>query len=349
MTAPRVTVLMPVFNGEAFLGKTIDSILRQTYRDFELLAIDDASTDRTPDVLRSYDDERLRIVRNPHNLGLTRALNVGLREARGELVARQDADDISYPRRLARQTAFLDANPEIVALGTQFVSINRQGHRRPLHLWMKCETSLGIRWQLMFENAIVHSSVMFRRDVVANEFGGYDESFSRNQDFDLWTRIARRYPMRNLHEPLVAVRGWPASLSTGYSAASLQKIRDVCAAYGEDTLGFDVVAGAGLDTLIQGMSPRICPPLRTLRPFVLWIEQSYRRFVERWPEAAQTPEIRAHAASIIARLATISANESPAIMSRWYMEAARYHLPTFARGMVRFAAMSGRALFRRSQ
>lgn len=349
MTSPRLTVLMPVYNCEAFVRESIESILGQTYRDFELLAVDDGSTDATPEILRSYADDRLRIVRNPGNLGLTPSLNVGLREARGALVARQDADDIAYPERFARQVAFLDAHPEVAMLGTQFVSIDERGHRRPLHLWMKCETSIGIRWQLLFENAFVHSSVMFRRDVVTGEFHGYDETFRTNQDFDLWTRMARRRPLRNLGQALIAVRGRVASLSTGYSSTSLQRIRDVCAAYAEDTLGFDAVAGEGLDAFIQGMSPRVCPPLPTMKPVVRWIEQSYRLFIERWPEAARTPEIRAHAASLIARLATVSAGESPGIMNRWYMEAARYHLPTFARGIVRFAAMGGRALFRSNQ
>jgi glycosyltransferase involved in cell wall biosynthesis len=346
VSAPRVTVLMPVYNAEAFVAQSAASILNQTFGDFELLVVDDGSTDATSEILRSYDDRRLRIIRNPENLGLTRSLNIGLSEARGALVARQDADDISYPERLECQVAFLDAHPDVPALGAQFHSIDGRGRRRPLHLWMKCETSLGIRWQLIFENALIHSSVMFRRDVVADLFHGYDETFQRNQDFDLWTRIARRYPLRNLHETLISLRGRPDSLNAGYTRRSIARVREVCVAYADDTLGAGGIGQEGLDALLQGMSPRICPPLRNLQPVIQWIDDAYRRFIVRWPEAAQLREIRAHAASLVARLAILSAVESPGVMSRWYLQAARYNVPMFARGLVRFAATGGRALFR---
>lgn len=347
MSSPRVTVLMPIYNGEAFVRDAVESILTQTYRNFELLVVDDGSTDATLNIVRSYDDDRLRVLQNAQNLGLPAALNVGVRAARGALIARQDVDDISYPDRLKRQVAFLDANPAVVVLGTQFVSLNERGRRRPLHLWMKCRSALGIRWQLMFENAFVHSSVMFRRDVVLTQFDGYDERFPACEDVDLWARVARRYPLRNLPEFLMAYRGRTASVSGTYSVVSLKKGRDVYAAYAADTVGLDPVAEEGLDTLMQGMSPRVYPPLDSLRPVVRWIDWAYGRFVERWPEAARIGEIRAQAASLVGRLATLSANERPLRMSRWYMEAARYHLPTFARGTPRFTVACGRALSRR--
>ena len=345
--SPHVTVLMAVYNGAPFLAKAIDSILAQTYEDFELLVVDDGSTDATPDIVRSYGDRRVRTVRNPRNIGLARSLNVGLAEARGALVARHDADDLSYPDRFRRQVEFLAAHPDVAVLGTRFDSIDQRGRRRPLHLWMKCETSVGIRWQMIFENPLVHSSVMFRRDIVVGEFQGYDDRFPINQDFELWARIARRYPLRNLPESLVALRGSSTSMSGRATPASMEKVREVCAAYARDIVGLDQAGEAGLDALLQGMSPEICPPLRTLRPVVRWIDESYQRFVARWPEAEETGEIRAQAASLIARLATLSVGGSPAKMSRWYLEAARYDLPTFARGLVRFTASGGRGLVRR--
>src|ERR1043165_9066720 len=123
--SPHVTVLMAVYNGEPFLAKAIDSILAQTYEDFELLVVDDGSTDATPDIVRSYGDRRVRTVRNPRNIGLARSLNVGLAEARGALVARHDADDLSYPDRFRRQVEFLAAHPDVAVLGTRFDSIDQ--------------------------------------------------------------------------------------------------------------------------------------------------------------------------------------------------------------------------------
>jgi len=126
---PAVTVLMGVYNGELFVRDAIDSILAQSYRDFELLVVDDGSTDTTPAILASYDDSRLRVLRNEENIGLTRSLNRGLRAARGGLIARQDADDLSLPNRLARQVTFLESHPDVVLLGTQFVSLGAWRHR----------------------------------------------------------------------------------------------------------------------------------------------------------------------------------------------------------------------------
>ena len=114
----EVTVLMPVYNGERYLREAIDSILDQSFRDFEFLILDDGSTDGTADIIRSYRDERIRFLANPERLRLSGALNRGMAEARGSFIARMDADDIARPHRLARQLAFLRRNPEVGICGT---------------------------------------------------------------------------------------------------------------------------------------------------------------------------------------------------------------------------------------
>jgi glycosyltransferase involved in cell wall biosynthesis len=124
---PQVTVLLCVWNGEPHLKAAVDSILAQTFHDFEFLIIDDASTDGTPKFLASLTDPRVRVVRNETNLGLTRSLNRGLKLARGELIARQDADDWSTPDRLELQLPFLRANPPVVAVGAQAQLIDGNG------------------------------------------------------------------------------------------------------------------------------------------------------------------------------------------------------------------------------
>ena len=124
---PKVTVLMAVYNGERYLRDAVESILCQTFRDFQFLIINDGSTDNTRDLILSYDDARIVLVDSEHNVGQTRSLNRGLELAAGELIARQDADDISEPDRLAKQVAFLERHPEVALLGTWYKEIDVQG------------------------------------------------------------------------------------------------------------------------------------------------------------------------------------------------------------------------------
>ena len=116
---PAITVLMSVHNGLPFLAEAVSSVLAQTFFDFEFLILDDASTDGTADYLRTLSDPRVRVITLAENIGLTAALNRGLREARGEFIARQDADDVSHPRRLELQFGFLKTNPACAVVGSQ--------------------------------------------------------------------------------------------------------------------------------------------------------------------------------------------------------------------------------------
>ena len=126
---PKVTVLMSVYNGERFLREAVECILNQTFRDFEFLIINDGSTDGTRDIILSYKDSRIRLVNNKDNVGLTKSLNKGLAMSSGELVARQDSDDISSLHRLAQQVNFLDSHPEVVAIGSQIKAIGIHGQQ----------------------------------------------------------------------------------------------------------------------------------------------------------------------------------------------------------------------------
>ena len=201
---PTVTVLMPVYNAAPYLGLAIESILRQTYVNFELLVIDDGSTDTSQEIILSYVDPRIRLLANGENQGLTRTLNIGLEAARAELIARQDADDISLPRRLEKQVAFMDAHPEVALLGSQALQIDHQGRYRGT-IDHSIETA-GLRWELLFDNAFVHSAVVYRRKVVWKELGGYSEAFPFVEDYELWSRVASSHPVANLPDRLVAYR-----------------------------------------------------------------------------------------------------------------------------------------------
>lgn len=339
-TPPAVTVLLCVFNGEAHLREAVDSVLAQTFGALELLVVDDASTDATASILASYSDPRLRIISNSENLGLTRSLNLGLRAARGMYVARHDADDLSHPRRIEKQFAFLQRNPEVPLVGTQFISIDDRGRRRPPHLWTKCRTSVGILWQFMFENPFVHSAVMFRRDIVLQELGGYDESYRTNQDYELWSRMARRHPLRNLGESLVRFRSSAGSISSGYSAEAINRVRGLLIANRIAILGDGALAEAGLDTMLDATNPKHPSELPARESFTRAVHALYDRFIEVHPEARGVAEIRAHAASLITRVAIAYAREAPLAMLGMHAESLRWSAATFAVASARFLAMS---------
>lgn len=217
---------MSVHNGEPFIGAAVESILRQTWQDWEFVIIDDASTDGTPSRLASFRDPRIRILRNAENIGLTASLNRGLDLAHGELVARQDADDLSHSERLARQVAFLHANPSVAAVGSQAWLTDARGHslgRKDFPLGHR-----GIWFAHLFDNALAHSAVTFRRAAVLAA-GGYDETFRASQDYELWSRLGERHGLANLRERLVTLRVLESSITRTHRQPEL--IRHVQAAH----------------------------------------------------------------------------------------------------------------------
>lgn len=201
MNNPRVTVLMSVYNGEKYLNEAIDSILSQTYTDFEFLIIDDGSTDRTSDILNSYDDPRIRIVTNKENIGLTKSLNRGLKLSQGEYIARMDADDISLPERFEKQISFLEHHSDVVLVGTAKWIIDKKGNV----LYGDTPPLEPSYRNLLNSNQIVHGSVMIRRDILL-EYNGYDERFRKCQDYALWLQISKKYRLYNIPQFLYKLR-----------------------------------------------------------------------------------------------------------------------------------------------
>lgn len=200
---PAVTVLLPVFNDRRFVGRAIQSILDQTFRDFELLVLDDGSTDGSMEIVRSFRDPRVSIESNPRNLGLARTLNAGLALAKSDLIARMDADDISEPGRFERQVAFLEANPQVAVVGTWATWIDEND--RPFTRIEFPTQPSEIESALLEDNCIFHPSVMFRRRPV-EEIGGYSASATLSQDYELWLRMSERHPLANLPEYLLQYR-----------------------------------------------------------------------------------------------------------------------------------------------
>lgn len=216
---PLVSVVMTVYNGEPWTAEAVESVLGQTFTDFELVVIDDGSTDATADVLRGYRDERLRVICQSR-AGQTAALNRALRLARAPLLARMDADDVALPRRLERQMEFLAAHPEVGLLGTAGHEIAPTG--KIVRTLTPPTDDHAIRRTLIRRNPFIHTSVMFRRALL-DTVGEYDESFSVAQDYDLWLRMSRRTRLATLAEPLVSRRLTPGQLS---SARDSTRLRD---------------------------------------------------------------------------------------------------------------------------
>ena len=210
-SAPRVSVVMAVRDGERWLVEAIESVLAQSESALELIVIDDGSTDRTPllvDALAERDG-RIRVFRQPA-LGLAEALNLGLAAARAPFMARLDADDLAQPTRLERQAAVLDARPKIGLLGSWALEIDCAG--RPLGVREPPTDHATLQRLLEKGNPFVHSSVMARTELL-RRLGGYRGAFEAAEDYDLWLRVSEAAELANLPEPLVSYRRHPGSVS----------------------------------------------------------------------------------------------------------------------------------------
>lgn len=213
MSAPRVSVLLPVFNGARFLDESMGSILRQEHVDLELIVIDDASTDDTPRIIERWRraDSRVVVMTLSENRGASAALNAGLDRARGVYVARQDADDVSEPGRLAAQTTFLDRERDVVLLGARYIRID--AHGRTISTASPAESPAVLSYLLHFENAAgVPGQGMFRTDV-ARQIGGFSREFRYAQGYEMWARLARRGRVAVLPEVLLRYREHDANVS----------------------------------------------------------------------------------------------------------------------------------------
>ena len=187
---------MSVYNGEKFLRQSIESILKQSYIDFELIIIDDCSTDGSCSIIESYKDKRIRFIKNKKNMRLPASLNKGIRLAKGKYIARMDADDISMPERFAKQVAYLDAHNDIVVVGGGFQAIDEEGNE--LYKYHPLKGEKLTKYCLM-PSPLVHPSVMMRRDVIVDNNLFYDEQYSSAQDYDLWQRVSKKFRIDNLN------------------------------------------------------------------------------------------------------------------------------------------------------
>ena len=200
---PKVSVVMSVYNGEKYLREAVESILNQTFKDFEFIIVNDGSTDKTEEILESYVvDERVKII-SQENLGLTKSLNKAIRFSKGEYIARMDADDISHPNRLELQTAFLDQFNDVAIVGTACYQIDEDGNL--IKTVQKPIQDDEIKANIFMESPFIHGAVMCRRKSL-EKIGWYREKFKYSQDYDLWLRAAENFRLHNLPTILYKLR-----------------------------------------------------------------------------------------------------------------------------------------------
>lgn len=218
---PKISVVLPVFNSGAYLEPALRSVLRQTYPDFELIAINDGSTDGSLQWLQKMasEDSRIRVITRP-NKGLVATLNEGLELAEGEYIARMDADDVALPTRFATQMEYLEAHPECVAVGSRVLLIDADG--LPICEFAKATSHEEIDADHMEGRggAIPHPSVIVRKAALL-QVGGYREEYIYAEDLDLFLRLAEVGRLANISEALLKYRQHPTSI--GYSKRALQK------------------------------------------------------------------------------------------------------------------------------
>ncbi|SEW53189.1 glycosyltransferase family 2 protein [Chitinophaga arvensicola] len=202
VNTPLVTVFMAAFNGEAYIEKAIQSVLNQSFTDFELLIVNDGSTDRTLDIIHQFTDPRIRLVHNDGNKGLTFTRNRGIEEAKGKYIAVLDCDDLATPDRLKSQISFLNSNPEFAICGGQAILIDESGKQTGNLNVMAGDKSISP--ELVFQNTFINSTLMIKRSAMI-EAGGYRD-YSPAEDYDLSYRISLHHPVTNLNEVLVAYR-----------------------------------------------------------------------------------------------------------------------------------------------
>lgn len=198
MNEPIVSVLMPVYNCEKYISEAVQSIFNQTFIDFELIVIDDCSTDSTVEIIKKFSDKRIKLIQKPINTGYTNSLNMAILEAKGKYIARMDGDDIALPERFTKQVSFLEKNPDIILCGT---SVRLLGEKA---IWMHPSCNDEIKVKLCFSTAFNHPTVMIKKEVLLVH--NYNKDFEPAEDYELWTRLVFVGKVANLNEVLLDYR-----------------------------------------------------------------------------------------------------------------------------------------------
>lgn len=236
---PLISVVMPVFNSEKYLADAIESILDQTFTNFEFLIFDDGSTDTSPDIVKLYVARDKRIIADfsPINKGLVVHLNEGIRRARGKYIARMDSDDVSLPMRLEIQKKFLEDHPQVGVVGSSSLRMDHQSES--VTPSKRITSSSYLFWQCFFTNPLSHPTVMYRKAAVL-AVGGYDETKIHTEDYDLWSRLLPIQHFANIQEPLLKYREHSASVSARNRETQIRNSSKTLADLWRNQLGIEI-------------------------------------------------------------------------------------------------------------
>lgn len=232
-----LSVVMPVYNGQKYLREAIDSVFAQTYTNFELLVIDDGSTDQSVEIIKSYKDPRIRLLQNGANYGVGYTRNVGLIEAKGNYLAWMDCDDLIHPERFEKQLKFLQENPTIGICGTWWVRI---GEGRPRALRSSTDSDI-IKASLLFYPAINPATAMYNMEIVKKSGIKYDRRLLVAEDYDFYFEASFHFPLRNIGEVLYSYRASETSIMKKYSdqEKKMMEFHKIIYAKGFDRLGLE--------------------------------------------------------------------------------------------------------------
>jgi glycosyltransferase involved in cell wall biosynthesis len=221
-TPPLVSVVMPVYNGAGYLSEAIDSILRQTYTNFEFIIIDDGSSDESRTIIQEYqqNDSRIHPIFLEQNSGIVTALNTGLNAAAGKYIARMDADDISVSTRFEEQIHFLENHHDVDVISCYYQLIGPTGDKLDDIIKLPI-TNLTILWSLCIDNPIVHPGVVIRTEAVRN-IGGYRATYPHAEDYDLWMRLSDKSHFANLANPLIQLRRHSSNITVVHHDDSME-------------------------------------------------------------------------------------------------------------------------------
>jgi len=277
MTVPAISVLMPAYNAAEHIEQSIGSLLQQTFTEFEIIVVDDGSTDDTWHIVGSISDSRIRLIQNPRNMGVVWSGNHGLSQARAPLIARLDADDYCMPRRLEVQARFLDDNPHVQMVGTGGITLT--GDRFGATNTRPEPDPTVLRWMFQITNPIGHSSVMFRRSVI-DRLGEYMRGdFQYAEDFDFFHRILDLGTVAMISDRLVVYRRRPHGMSRTGLARVIGRTTAVLSERYPELIGSDAAAAAAAvaSHLMAGQPARTVKELQRLGGFLEALSDAFER------------------------------------------------------------------------
>lgn len=254
---PKISVIMPSYNSGKYISGAIDSILNQTFSDFELIIIDDGSDDDTVKIIKSYTDNRIQLYLNEKNIGVASTLNRGLFLAKGEFIARMDSDDISLPNRFEKQLEYLYSNPQVAVVGT---GIKLFGERTGNHFFSSSSKQLKV--DTLFSCCLAHPSVMMRASVFGEGKLKYDEAYNKIEDFDLWVRTIEKYDIGSIHETLLEYRIHSGQVTQNYNETMKRQLLRLKERQMQK-LGIDINCN-GFDLYIEYCLGKLIPTKDTL-------------------------------------------------------------------------------------